>query len=46
MSYVDKRHVAHHHALSNVIILSLRYIHTHTHTHTLTHITDHTADGF
>ena len=51
MSYLDKRHVTHYHALSSMIVfsLSLTHTHKHTHTHTQTDITsnaDHTADGY
>ena len=40
MSYLDKRHVTHYHALSSMIIFSFSLSHTHTltHTHTNTHI--------
>lgn len=51
MSYLDKRHVARHHALSSMIIFSFSLSHSHSHTHSHTHKHSHTditsnADGY
>lgn len=48
MSYLEKRHVTHHPALSSMNTHSLCLCHSHTQTHIHTNITsnaDHTADG-
>ena len=42
MSYLDKRHVTHYHALSSMIVFSLSLSHSHKHTLTLTHTHTHT----